>query len=79
MLFLVDITLKNSWIYYSMANDKEREIAGERADFFIPIARNVNVKTWNFKHFTRYLLRVIDYLCGRLKWFLKMYSSDSYI
>ena len=41
LLFLVDIALTNGWIYYQMANEKVGEKYGDRADFYIELAREL--------------------------------------
>jgi len=41
VLFLVDVALTNAWIYYKMANENVGEKYGDRADFYINLAKEL--------------------------------------
>jgi hypothetical protein len=53
LLFLLDIGLTNSWVYYKLCNEELCNKEGARADFFQALAEGmVNTQTnWNeFQH-----------------------------
>ncbi len=41
MLFLMDIALTNSWIYYKLVNAEKSKKSEARADFFLAIAQDL--------------------------------------
>jgi hypothetical protein len=45
LLFLVDISLTNSWLYYKLVNEEKLKKNGEsRADFFLCVAQAIDVQ-----------------------------------
>jgi len=53
LLFLVDVSLTNSWLYYKLVNEEKLKKNGEsRADFFLSVAQAMGCPTtdWEAKH-----------------------------